>query len=344
MTALFYAVTLGDPIIINSILDKGANINFIAKNKLNASFYFSDPNTLKILIERGININYIAKMNDLNTTILKRCINLNLENAVQVILESCKKNNINLDVTHCLGDAVSLDNHNIVKLLLDYGVNVNYRYKYGYNVMYFAKSKKMMEILYEHGISLNVYDNHLHTILSYFISNYSSHRNNDHGMMYLDFLLDQKSKGKFKINRYNQHFYTSALQNLIGNFNISTTYIVRVVEDLIDLGYNINVVDMNGRNILHYTRVPDIITLFVQKGIDINAADFDGNTPLLYFLINIYHDNIITINILKSYISNGANPRIRNHLGQNALDIVSSYDNAYLIDIYKIIQDFFTKS
>jgi ankyrin repeat protein len=55
----------------------------------------------------------------------------------------------------------------------------------------------------------------------------------------------------------------------------------KVVTDF-DLLKEIKLTDVQGRNVLHYARKPEIINLFVKLGVDVNAKDKLGFTPLYY--------------------------------------------------------------
>jgi uncharacterized protein len=61
----------------------------------------------------------------------------------------------------------------------------------------------------------------------------------------------------------------------------------------------------------------DVLELLIAKGAKLNEQDAIGNTALMWI-----SSDPRSLNIIKILIRNGANPKIRNHLGKNA------YENA----------------
>lgn len=57
---------------------------------------------------------------------------------------------------------------------------------------------------------------------------------------------------------------------------------------------------------------PDMVAFFVKHGLDVNAQDNEGNTPLMDEFCNFPE-------IIRALIKAGANPNIRNNKGENAV-------------------------
>lgn len=71
----------------------------------------------------------------------------------------------------------------------------------------------------------------------------------------------------------------------------------------------------NGKNALHYITDgghPDMVAFFVKHGLDVNAQDCEGKTPLMDEFCQFPE-------IIRALLKAGANPNIRNNKGENAV-------------------------
>jgi ankyrin repeat protein len=126
--------------------------------------------------------------------------------------------------------------------------------------------------------------------------------------------------------------------------NILLYYINRnnpvVVKILIEKGINVNIKDKDGNTPLHialknkdtlnYVAMKEIVGLLIQKGADINAIDKDGNTPLHV----VIQTNRINPNIRKEIvdllIKKDANINIQNVKGKTPLYIASNTNEVHI--------------
>ena len=82
-----------------------------------------------------------------------------------------------------------------------------------------------------------------------------------------------------------------------------------------------------------YHRKEDIAEFLIESGADVNKADSDGKTPLLW-AVSSWGDNT---NLIRLLVIRGADPRIKNRLGSDAFDEANSRTNAP--EIISILQN-----
>jgi ankyrin repeat protein len=91
-----------------------------------------------------------------------------------------------------------------------------------------------------------------------------------------------------------------------------------VVRALIAAGARVDLVERTGVNLLHWAAItnrPDVIPLLARAGVDINAVDEHGFTPLMYAATIDFGET----STLAALLSAGADRTIRNESGRTAL-------------------------
>lgn len=119
----------------------------------------------------------------------------------------------------------------------------------------------------------------------------------------------------------------------IGNQNLlswATTHIEPdLVKALINAKVDFRKLNPNKSTPLFGTYDPELITLLIQKGVNINAQDDLGNTALIYAIQNGYPQAI------KILLAAGANPNLKNKWKKTASDIAQK---SYNKDIRLILE------
>jgi ankyrin repeat protein len=113
------------------------------------------------------------------------------------------------------------------------------------------------------------------------------------------------------------------------------SYNDNLVKYLVSKGANINSSYKENRNILHIAvraecedrGAFEIIKTLVNSGVDINAQDQHGNTPLWYAAIYF----VINENTIKFLLKNGADPSVINKYGSSVCSLAKDDLDAPLI-------------
>ena len=123
LLSILVASSLGDNNSIKELLDNGADINiknFFGENSLMISVMFNRINTMHFLLKNGANIN---SRDNLGKTVLMISSQLNYIKITQELVKICDVNDINDEGRTALMFAISNNNIDIVKILLDSGAN-----------------------------------------------------------------------------------------------------------------------------------------------------------------------------------------------------------------------------
>lgn len=94
-------------------------------------------------------------------------------------------------------------------------------------------------------------------------------------------------------------------------------------------------VDKNGNTALHYVaqrdasfgNTPEFVEHLVNEGLNVNAQNIHGDTPLIYA---VRHGNI---EVIQSLLNANADPTIANGFGESAVTIAQRYGHAEIIDL-----------
>jgi ankyrin repeat protein len=199
--------------------------------------------------------------------------------------------NINYKQTSPLLNAIENKNIDIVELLLEKGADVN-NIPSTYSPLLYAASLgnriEICKLLIDNNADVNYTHNGISS-LHYALSDALSYNNNS----IVELLID---KG-VKIDKIKNaiHLPRACLNN--------SNYIIKL---LLDGGCDINTIDYHGRTSLMYSlknNNMEIINLLLEKGADVNITDKYSKSSLIYAIIN-GNNNIVEILLKKGAIVN----------------------------------------
>nr|MBO6295302.1 ankyrin repeat domain-containing protein [Schwartzia sp. (in: firmicutes)] len=197
-------------------------------------------------------------------------------------------------------EIVSSDCAEVARLLIEAGVDVNAKNKYGCTALMLASNPGAVKVLIDKGADVNAKDNDGRTALMHVFKKYTSSEEENE-----------------------RDFIPTSERALVSAGKIVAT--------LLEHGANVKERDKDGRTALMLAYDADIAKMLIEKGAGINVADNNGNTPLMYAVRN----KIITGNtywnptacsemIAKVLVVEGADVNAVNKDGQTALMLSSS--------------------
>lgn len=295
---LHIAVRKGYYDMMLTLLDNGANIN--AQNNMNET-----PLTLAIEFEFSHNIfhNLFCSEKTFQNELQKRRIAL-----IELLLE--KGANPNLPVNYpALHQAIADNQFDIVKLLIQNGVNINTQDVNGDTPLHKAVENKNEEItaflLKQKLIAVNTSNNKGKTPLHLAVCDNYSH---------INFLLIENGAN---INAQDANGNTP-LHEAIQNGNQGTTDL------LLRYNANVNIQNNHGHSPLHIAAIHDnyeAAKTLLENNVLIYLVDKNGNTPLHEAIQN--GSQRITNLLLR----HNANVNIQNNNGHSPLHVTTIHDN-----------------
>lgn len=226
-------------------------------------------------------------------------------------------------------DAVEKNDLGKVKKFLTQRANINRRDKRGDTLFFYAKSAEMVQLLVEHGASVNILSSDGYSPLHFaqsvevaealVLAGANINALDREGMTPLHFGLTNGAAPEVSI--YLARAGTDV--SLIDHFDHRTPLFYsttgELAQTLIDLGADVNHRDRFERTALHAYDIDSSTALtLIQNGADVNARDNNDETPL--FTPRTYDKDIIAI-----LFQNGVDPFIRNKEGLTAQEDLSSY-------------------
>ncbi|ORX41400.1 ankyrin [Piromyces finnis] len=217
------------------------------------------------------------------------------------------------------------NNEEIVKMLFDYGANVNFRNNIGETaLLYLCKCNLSLDIIKllidKYKAKIYDVDNYGNTLLHKFCK-----RRSDNDVKLFNFLIE---KG-LDINKVNNEGNTPLIE--LCRYTTKYFYIPLLLEN----GAEINIRNNKGETALLVTcKYGDdrLVKKLVECGADVNIADNDGNTPLL---ISCRDDSKLSISRLKRYfIENGADINKANKNGRIPFHELCEHGNNCIINYF----------
>jgi len=313
-TALHAAASGGNEIILNKLIEFGADLNIkdnYGMTALNIAAGQGKKKIIKQLITANARLN--IKDNEGHTALHK---------------------------------AVGKGHEEITKCLIDAGAFVNIQDNEGWAVLHLAIQENPMlskQIIYA-GADLNIQNNHGNTPLH--IAAYSGNEinvkqlvkqlidngedlyiKNNYGLTAAD---TAKTKGYTKIWKYistKNYLYKEKYQN-IDFINAAAKNNILLVNEFIKSGIDINIEDNVGNTALHVASLMDnkeIVKQLIESGANLDIKNHDGKTAL-YIAALMDNEEIV-----KQLIDKGASLNIKDHDGKTALYIATFKENEEIV-------------
>ncbi|XP_063923686.1 uncharacterized protein LOC135137861 [Zophobas morio] len=302
MTALQIACLEGGHQNAELLLDSGASTNLTDKSNHNIFHYASasrkvNPDIITLLFRNN--------MNDPRIALLIACqggVYENVKTLLDLGVSIHTKDNDNRNPLHYASSSKQV-NRNIIKLLIDKGIDVNARSTNGVTALQIACLEGVHEnakLLLDCGASVNLTDHDDRNSLHYASA---SPRVNQTIINVLTKEIDLNAQDKVKTTA----LHLACQEGVYDN-----------VEMLLDCGASINVVDKDNHNVLHYAAASkhinrSIIELLLDKGIDVNAQAKNGMTALHIACLEGVYDNVEVL------LDSGASININDNDNHNVL-------------------------
>ncbi len=301
--------------LVESLPSGYINKNVDGRCPIHLAVYQSDYETIELLSSHEANFNFL---DDLGNAPLFYALNNRDSRATELLLKRGANPEF-LGEGHPTSLFITIANQDLedTRLLLEYRANPNtedvdntYLYQ-AYNI---KRNKDIVKLLLEYGANPNIPHSITGTILI------SACRNHDPEMVKL--LLDHKanpnlsdSEGSalYYMCHSHDHITTKLLlehgadPNLINNeeheFPIHFAYYMgrkKVVQLIIERGIDVNLADKEGNYLLHMAcsnKDSEMVRLLLDKGANPNLLDFEGNSAFYYAYFN--KDNKLVELLLK---------------------------------------------
>lgn len=322
---LFSAVIQNDPKEVHSLLSHGANVNCRDVNDftpLALSSRLSRGEISALFLNVGADANVQSKMNiDIGeegyTPLLWAVVNGDTQTLQLMLEKGGDVNKPSLDGDSSLIYAVRNGNLDIVRLLLETGANRDYKNPYSGMTALMeavaAGNNQIVEYLIDKGVDIGQRDKNGNTLLML-----AARRSRLAEVMYL---------AELGLETYAQNnLGDTALHLALGDLknNLYTQ------EYLIKNGAIINAKNQDGITPLMeaaYRGYPKSVGLLIEMGGDINVIDIKGNAPLHFAVRGYENCEAITAYLLKS----GAMINVINEEGNTPLIIASRYPSVDVI-------------
>jgi ankyrin repeat protein len=258
------------------------------RTKLQDSVMLGDHEMAKILIEYGADLN--SKDNKDQNVLYDALSYGNIDFIDHLLsLKNLDFNNIDKENNNILQHSFSLANDEIALKLIKHGVNPNLRNKEGNTYLSIVaqrgiQSFKIIETALENGFDINSRVANKNTILMEVLS---------------------------------------ALSNIDSSDEARRNSLLAMGQKLIEIGINVNAVNNDNEHVLFQTiKSSDLEStlMLLEKKIDINLQNNNGETPLFYASYGGIEKLEITILLLKY----GADPTIKNNKDQTIIEILNN--------------------
>ena len=269
--------------------------------------------TAKILIENGANINAV----DIEGwSALSYAVNNGDIEIAKLLLENKAK--IKDELLIAIKSPIVESSINMMKLLIDNKVNINYTDEDGFNPLNIAIESGDMELtkfLITNGANVNSLMQDGVSLIGYAIA-----QNN---MDLLQMLIENGAN----VNYTNGDSWANTPLQTASRLGLDN-----VVRILLTRNADINAVDMNGNTALHTAALNSqlsIVKLLLEKNPNLDIQNKVGNTALHLAVISG------NINIVGELVLKGANTRIRNNDGKYPRDIARANNSAAIFEVLR---------
>ena len=299
--------------IIDKVDKKLINDSLEGKTPLIIAVGNSYIDTAKILIENGANINAV----DIEGwSALSYAVNNGDIEIAKLLLENKAK--IKDELLIAIKSPIVESSINMMKLLIDNKVNINYTDEDGFNPLNIAIESRDMELtkfLITNGANVNSLMQDGVSLIGYAIA-----QNN---MDLLQMLIENGAN----VNYTNGDSWADTPLKTASRLGLDN-----VVRILLTRNADINAVDMNGNTALHTAALNSqlsIVKLLLEKNPNLDIQNKVGNTALHLAVISG------NIDIVGELVLKGANTRIRNNDGKYPRDIARVNNSAAIFEVLR---------
>lgn len=275
------------PVIKKLLKHSNVDVNKVdSKNMtpLFRSIYNKQTEIVKLLLQHpDIDLSWTNKEDE---DYLETAIQTNNYETIKLLLDKHGTKGFQ-SLTQCFFNSVSdmMVKNDVVELFLNY-VDVNCKDDYGKTALLQAckiYQRDKLQLLLQHGADVCIKDDSDNTVLMLLIEQCDT--------SYKDILTKvEKSKLKECINQKN-------IRGESPLFLAIKIYNLEAIDDLVDLGANINDADIDGTSCLTQTIIKNnkhAFDLLLSKGVDINKSDNNGLTPAMHTVRMITLDDDCT--------------------------------------------------
>jgi len=306
--------------VLNEILE---NYRYDRDYEFDEYFKYDNDFILQLLLYYKNRIPYTKK--DFKLLLIKekesKCISILNFNIEKVKCYNFEERERTISPLHI---ACQTRNKPIIKLLLDYGMNIDFRNNIGNTTLlylaefYETDNTWVIKFLIDHGANINKVDKNNNSILH----KACRIRRNIERVRYL-------AKNVANINKINNDGNTALMD--IANYITDVEY----VKCLIKNGADINIANNKGETALFIAckhQYKELAITLIKYGADINKADNEGTTPLL---LSCYRKNLLFgASIVMYFVENGADLNKANNEGITPLHELCHYMNTERINYF----------
>lgn len=287
LTALMSASVINtNPEVFKMLLGAGADVNAkIGKDRngstalMSASATNINPDVIKVLLNAGADVN--AKDKNGLTALMFAVIHNKNPEIIKVLLDAgadvnAKDEDILFSQSVLMYAATYNTNPEVFKMLLNAGVDVNAKIgggRYGWTALMSAvrhnTNPEVIKLLLNAGADVNAKDGDGHSV-----KNYARENKN----LEVRKMFDQ-------IAQHGLRIFMNSKENLLKLLRCNANPLR--IKALVSSGVDVNIKsEENGATALMIaaanTGYPEVITILVKAGIDVNAKDNNGQTALMY--------------------------------------------------------------
>ncbi|GAB4541202.1 MAG: hypothetical protein Tsb0014_32910 [Pleurocapsa sp.] len=369
---LILALSNGYPEVAKLLVAKGSKANLDYAPDQNSSLLLALSQNYreitKLLILKGANVNITDRQE--KTPLFTAVAQSDREIIELLIARGANLNHRDRKGRTVLFEAVARGDRELVAYLLEQGVELNVKDNNNRNALFEAVShrdrQQIVELLIEKGIDVNTQDIHQNTSLLIALFN-----------KYIELgTIELLLSNEAQVNKVNQNKMTPLLTALSTNYrqnideqilkvllengadvntpNLNNHFPLfmaaaseqpKIVELMLNKGAKINYKDRENNNVLlhalnrNYRLNSEIVRQLINAGVDVNAKNDQGLTPLHLLVnksdrFNRRDDENFQTNI-ELLIKNGANINVKDSQGRTPLLIAKYHGNSELISLLK---------